>query len=185
MLGLVVIIAQGGRQRDAFSSVDLRWAGVAGQALRRNGVHLAEAEDQPSRKPQCTHALRAAGQIIFLQRALIGVHVTIIGLRQPERNMLVGVRQQHVYAAATGDTVAPCRRLELRSGNLRTTGREVHKGDEVLAQEEAVHGPCFYCVEPIGHAAECTKGGAGDVPVVPNGYSLCENSACTPTWRLK
>jgi hypothetical protein len=33
MLGLVVIIAQRGRQRHAFSSVDLRWAGVAGQAL--------------------------------------------------------------------------------------------------------------------------------------------------------
>ena len=75
--------------------------------------------------------------------------------------MLVCVRQQHVHAAATGDTVAPCRRLELRSGNLGTTCREVHKGDEVLAQEEAVHGPCFYCVEPIGHTAELHEGRRG------------------------
>src|ERR1700753_291988 len=157
MLGLVAIVAQGCSHRDALTRVHLRRGGIASQALCRDWNLLAEAEDQSCRDTEGAYRLRTAGQIVGLQRALIGVHIAEVGLSETEGNVIARVGQLKIHTATTCKTVAPGGGLGLGPGHFCAAGDEVYERDDVLTDKEAIDGPRFDGVEGVGDPAELHK----------------------------
>src|SRR5689334_19743699 len=157
LLELVLVVAQRGGQGHALAGIDFGGRGIARKALGLDGVHLAEAEDEAGGETERVHILGAASEIVFLQCALIGVHVLVIGLDETEGDMLMRLRQQDVESAAARESIAPRWRLELGPGDFGAAAGELHEGNEPLAEEEAIHAAGLCGVEGVRDAAKLHK----------------------------